>query len=119
VEAQDLALSLAAKTPGQVDAQREIVASLKDALDARRQRIIVSDSHVNAVKWLGLLGLALVMLIAIACVHSPNRRSVLLALCLYGAAVAVVATMMVAQDEPFTGHLGQSPELLEQVVPET
>jgi hypothetical protein len=119
VQAQDLALSVQAKTSGQVDAQRELVASLKDALDARRQRIIVSGSHVNAVKWVGVLVLAAVMLAAIACVHSANRRSALLAMSLYGAAVVVVVAMLVAQDEPFTGHLGQKPDLLEQVLPST
>jgi hypothetical protein len=119
VQAQDLALSFRPQTPGQTEAQRELVASLQDAFDARRERIIVSDSHVNAVKWVALLALAAVMLIAIACVHSPNRRTSLLAMSLFGAAVALVVLMLVAQDEPFTGHLGQKPDLLEQVVPET
>jgi hypothetical protein len=66
-----------------------------------------------------LLGLATVMLVAIACVHSANRRSALVAMSLYAAAIVVVAVMLVAQDEPFTGHLGQSPDLLEQVIPQT
>jgi Protein of unknown function (DUF4239) len=117
VQAQTLVLSFRPASPGAVDAQRELVTSLQQALDARRQRIIVSDSHVNTVKWLGLLVLAAVMLIAIACVHSPNRRSALLAMSLFGAAVVAVVVMLVAQDEPFTGHLGQTPDLLEQVLP--
>ena len=66
--------SIPAVGPGTVDAQRELVSILQDALDARRQRIIVSDSHVNAVKWIGLLALATVMLVAIACVHIANRQ---------------------------------------------
>jgi len=119
VEAQRLALAFDPRSPGQIDAQRELVAAFQQALDARRQRIIVSDSHVNAVKWFALLGLAAVMLIAIACVHSGNRRSALVAMGLYAAAVVVVTVMLVAQDEPFTGHLGQSPDLLEQVIPHT
>jgi hypothetical protein len=32
---------------GQKAAQREIIASLQNALDARRQRIIISGSTVN------------------------------------------------------------------------
>ena len=119
VEAQHLALAFDARRPGQIDAQRELVSALQRALEARRQRIIVSDSHVNALKWIGLLVLATVMLVAIACVHSANRRSALAALSLYAAAVVVVSVMLVAQDEPFTGHLGQSPEPLEQVIPQT
>ncbi len=34
--------------------QREIVAALEAAFDARRQRIIISQSQVNLVKWLCL-----------------------------------------------------------------
>jgi hypothetical protein len=119
VEAQHLALAFDARGPGQIDAQRELVSALQRALEARRQRIIVSDSHVNAVKWIGLLVLATVMLVAIACVHSANRRGALAALGLYAAAVVVVAVMLVSQDEPFTGHLGQKPDPLEEVIPQT
>jgi hypothetical protein len=32
-------------------AQREIITALDSALDARRQRIIVSQAEVNSVKW--------------------------------------------------------------------
>lgn len=115
--AQDLVLRFSPQTPGQIEAQKEIGSRIGQALDGRRQRIIISDSRVNAVKWFALLGLSLVMLVAIACVHSANRRGALLAMTLFGVAAAVVFTMLVAQDEPFTGHLGESPELLEQVSP--
>ena len=46
-----LALSLAPKSEGQIAAQREIVTGLENAMDARRQRIILSRSSVNWVKW--------------------------------------------------------------------
>jgi nitrate reductase gamma subunit len=119
LDAQRLALSFSPRTPGEVDAQRELVSALVQALDARRQRIIVSQSHVNAVKWLGLLVLAAVMLIGIVCVHIANRRTALLAMSLFATAVAVVLIMLVAQDQPFTGHLGQTSSPLEQVLPQT
>jgi hypothetical protein len=118
-QAQHVALQFQPSNPGTVDAQRELVSSVQDALDARRQRIIVSDSHVNAVKWIGLLALATVMLVAIACVHIANPRGALVAMSLFATAVAVVVIMLVAEDEPFTGHLGQSPALLQQVIPST
>jgi hypothetical protein len=46
-----------AQTPqgeGQTLAQHELVRSLHDALDARRQRILLSRSTINWVKWTGL-----------------------------------------------------------------
>jgi Protein of unknown function (DUF4239) len=53
-EALRLALSLSPQNRGQVTAQREIATALENALDARRQRITVSRSQVNLVKWLCL-----------------------------------------------------------------
>jgi hypothetical protein len=118
-QALDLAVGLRPTAPGEIDAQRELISALETVLDARRQRIIVSGSRVNAVKWIGLLALAAVMLAAIACVHSANRRTAALALGLFGAALAVVVVMLLAQDRPFTGQLGQKPDLLVQVAPRT
>ena len=97
--------------------QREIVSWIQDALDARRQRIIVSESGINAVKWLGLLSLATLALIAIAMVHSANRSRARVAMALFALAVAVVMTMLAAQDQPFSGQLGLDPDVLEQVLP--
>ena len=116
-QALDVTVAFKPSGPGQVDAQRELVAALEKALDARRERIIVSGSRVNAVKWTGMLALAVVMLVAIASVHSANRRTAALAISLFGAALAVVIVMLLAQDRPFSGQLGQKPDLLEQVVP--
>jgi len=69
VEALRLALALKPASEGQVIAQRELVTSLEAALEARRQRIIISQSGVNWVKWTGLLVQAAWTLIAITMVH--------------------------------------------------
>ena len=45
VEALRLALALKTASEGQVIALRELVASLEAALEARRQRIIISQSE--------------------------------------------------------------------------
>jgi Protein of unknown function (DUF4239) len=116
-DALHLALGIAPRGEGQVIAQREIVASLERALDARRQRIIVSGSRINAVKWTGLLLLAVLTLLAIAFVHSGNRRTAAVAMGVYAAAVAVVLIMLASQDRPFTGQLGLDPDVLQEVSP--
>src|SRR5262249_33087253 len=46
-EALHTALALSPSNPGQQIAQREIATALEGALDARRQRIIISRSQVN------------------------------------------------------------------------
>jgi hypothetical protein len=110
-EALDLALRFTPPGAGQPVAQREIVASLQRALDARRQRIIVSGSRINAVKWLGLLALAALTLLAIAFVHSGNRTTAAVAMALFAATVAIVVVMLASQDRPFTGQLGLDPDV--------
>ena len=111
---QALALGLRPDSPGQAIAQQEIVKSLEQALDARRQRIIVSQSSVNGAKWGAVISLAILTLLAIAFVHSGNRRTAAIAMALF-ASVAIV--MIAAQERPFAGRFAVTPTPLEQVEP--
>jgi hypothetical protein len=112
-----LAIGLSPRTEGQKAAQREIVDSLQTALDARRQRIIVSESSVNWVKWTGVILVALLTLIAIAFVHSDNRLTAALAMGIFAAAVGVSLMLIAAQQRPFSGPFAVRPEVLIQVMP--
>lgn len=99
-------------------AQREIATSLQSAFDARRQRIIVSQSSVSSIKWAGLLVQALLTLIAIAMVHSDNRSASAISLALFSAGVALSVLMIAAYNRPFTGEISVGPDLLQQVIPQ-
>jgi multisubunit Na+/H+ antiporter MnhC subunit len=116
-QALHLAFGFHPQGEGQVMAQRELVTAVRDALAARRQRIVVSESSVNTVKWLGALALAALTLLAIALVHSENRVTARIAMGLFAVAVAAVITMLASQDQPFAGQLGIDPDVLEQVRP--
>jgi hypothetical protein len=110
-------LELRPDGPGQATAQREIVASLQTALDARRQRIIVSRSSLDRGQWWGLVFLAIVTLVAIACVHSDNRSTAALALGLFATAVALALLLIASHTRPFAGPVPVGPDLLLQVLP--
>lgn len=116
-DALHLAIGFHPRSDNQALARRELVASLERALRARRQRIIVSNSSINAVKWVGLLALAALTLGAIAMVHSGNRAATRIAMGVFAAAVAVVITMLASQDQPFAGQLGLNPDALTQILP--
>jgi hypothetical protein len=116
-EALQLTLTLTPNSQGQQSAQREITTSLENALDARRQRIITSQSEVNWVKWLCLGLQAVCALLAIAMVHSDNRVTSAITLCLFGVGVAASLLLILAHDRPFTGELAVSPDPLLQVMP--
>ena len=111
-------LSLPVVTPGQQTAQREVAASLQQALEVRRERILISRSEVNGVKWLCLAFLAVCLLFAIAFVHCDNRLTSAVAIGLFSAALATTFLLILAHDRPFTGDIALTPEPLLQVMPE-
>ena len=117
-EALQLAVGLSPRTEGQKTAQREIVDAIQSALDARRQRILVSESSVNWVKWSGVILVALLTLVAIAFVHSDNRLSAALALGIFSVAVAVSLMLIAAQQRPFSGEFAVRPDALVEVAPQ-
>jgi len=110
-------LALQPQDEGQRIAQRELVTSLENALDARRQRIILSESSVNWVKWSGVIVLAVITLLAIAFVHSENRATTALAMAIFACAVAVSITIIAAQERPFSGQFGVEPDPLLEIAP--
>ena len=55
LEALHNAFTLTTADGGQRAAQPELITALRTALDARRQRIVISESSVGGVKWLAIL----------------------------------------------------------------
>ena len=118
VEALQLTLALTPRGEGQLLAQREMVIALEQVFDARRQRIIISRSTINWVKWSGLALEAILTLLAIAIVHSDNRATAAVALAIFATAVAASAVLIASHARPFTGEISVGPELLLQAMPE-
>ncbi len=94
-------------------AQPELVKALNTALDARRQRIVISEFALGTVKWIGILLQGLCTLIAIAMVHSDNRLTCAITLALFATGIALSVLMIAAYSRPFTSV---GPELLKQVI---
>jgi hypothetical protein len=115
-EALRLLLAAVPESDGQRLAQREMVAALEEALDARRQRIIISRSSINWVKWTGLIGVAIVALVAIAMVQCDNKTSAAIAMGLFATAVAISVVLIASHARPFTGPLSVGPGLLQEVI---
>ena len=74
-----------------IPSEPEMVKAIQAAQDARRQRIVVSESSVGTVKWAGILLQAICTLIAIAMVHSDNRLASAIAMTLFATGIALVA----------------------------
>ena len=115
-EALQLALALNPNTEGAKIAQREIITALETAFDARRQRIIISQSQVNLVKWLCLFVQAATAFIAIAMVHCDNPIASAISLFLFATGVSAAVLLIASHDRPFTGDISVTPAPLLQVM---
>ena len=115
-EAVQVTMSLPVQGEAQIAAHRAIVAALENALDARRQRILLSQSEVNQVKWICLLLEAICTLAAIAMVHCDNRRTAAIAMGLFATAMGVCILLITAHDRPFIRRV--PPTALLQVQPD-
>jgi Protein of unknown function (DUF4239) len=109
-------LTLKPADDSQKIAQSEMLRALEKALDARRQRIVISESAVGTVKWAGILLMGLCTLVAIAMVHSDNRLTCAIALTLFATGIALSLLLIAAYSRPFTGELSVRPDLLKQVI---
>jgi hypothetical protein len=116
IEALTYIIALKPADSGQQAARFEMVRALHTALDARRQRIVLSEPSGGAVKWLGILLQGLCTLIAIAMVHCDNRLAGALAMTLFATGIALSVLLIAAYSRPFTGEISVGPDLLRQVI---
>jgi hypothetical protein len=116
IEMLHTVLTLKPADDSQRAAQPEMMEAIEAALDARRQRIVVSQSSVGRVKWAGILLQGLCTLIAIAMVHSDNRLACAIALTLFATGIALSLLLIGAYSRPFTGEISVRPDLLSQVI---
>jgi len=118
-KALQLTLVLTPSTQGQGIAQREMVVALESALDARRQRILVSQSSVSLVKWACLVIQAICVLIGTALSHGDKRVAAIVAMGLFATGAAACFLLICAYDRPFIGQLAIRPDALLQVMPQS
>jgi uncharacterized protein YbaA (DUF1428 family) len=116
IEALHETLALKPADAGQRAAQLEMVKAIHTALDARRRRIVISQSTLATVKWVGILLQGLCTLVAFAAVHSDNRLARTLTLALFATGLAMSMLLIAAYGRPFSGEISIGPELLKQVI---
>ena len=104
-------LTLKPADDSQKIAQSEMLRALETALDARRQRIVVSESAVGRVKWAGILLMGLCTLVAIAMVHRDNQPACAIAMTLFATGMALSLLLIAAYSWPVTGEIYVRPDL--------
>jgi len=117
-EALQLVIALKPSSPGQEIAQREMIAKLEAALEARRQRVLISHFAISGVKWACLWVELICVLVTIALVHAADRRTAAVAMGLFATGASVCLLLIGVYDRPFDGQLAVRPDPLLQVMPE-
>jgi hypothetical protein len=69
--------------------------------DERDQRVALSQTHVNPLKWLGMAFLGLLTLLSIAVVHVERPRAAFASIVLFALAAAPTAAIVLIQGNPF------------------
>ena len=81
--------------------QALMLRKMSDIRDERDQRIGLSQTHVNPLKWLGMAFLGLVTLLSLAVVHVESSRAALVSMVLFSLAAAPTAAIVLIQGNPF------------------
>jgi hypothetical protein len=80
-----------------------------EARDSRDQRIALSKTHINPLKWLGMAFLGLLAMVSVAAVHADNLRASFVAILLFAASAAPTAAIVLVQGNPFQQPTAVSP----------
>lgn len=97
-----------AKESGQAVQTALLTAALRVGT-ARNDRLALSADHTNDLKWLVVIALGLITLVAIALVHLEKPRAFLASLIVFSTAAVVTLGILALQEYPFDGAFQVSP----------
>jgi len=87
---------------GRQFAQQRILIAIEQALDARRNRILVSEASVLPMQWIVIIVLALLMLLTVAIVHIDRPFAMAVNLVSLSTALAICLVLLLVNDRPFS-----------------
>ena len=112
-------LSFVPVQPGQQLAQQRAVVALEQALEARRNRIMLSQTVIAPIQWIVIFTLAALVLLTIAMVHIDRPVTIAVNLFVFSSAVAACLALLMINDRPFAaGGNTVEPAALRQISPE-
>ena len=103
-----LASSEVGKAAGE-NVQSLMLRKASEIRDERDQRVALSQTHVNPLKWLGMAFLGLLTLLSIAVVHVERPRAAFISILLFALAAAPTAAIVLIQGNPFQQPSDVSP----------
>lgn len=115
-DAMAVLLSFAPATAGQQVAQQRAIASIEKALEARRNRILLSQAVIAPIQWIVILALDALVLFTISMVHVDRRATTMVNMFIFSTAIAACMVLLMVYDRPFaTGGNTLQPTALREV----
>lgn len=110
------ALTITPTNEAQVSAKKILIDTVRSLYDARSERLLLSGTSINPLKWLIVSILAFMLMLITALVHKSNAKSAFTALAILSTVIASSYVLVIAHDRPFTGYISISPDLLIKAV---
>jgi hypothetical protein len=119
VEALTAVLSFAPVQTNQQVAQQRAVVAIEHALEARRNRVRLSQAEIAPVQWAVIIVLAVLMLVTLAMVHIESRLAMGITMFIFSSAIAVCMVLLMVYDRPFgAGGFVVQPTVLRDIMPD-
>jgi hypothetical protein len=117
-EAMTALLSFIPVQPNQQLAQQRALVALEQALEARRNRILLSEAEIAPIQWAVIIVLGSLILVTIALVHIDRWLAMGVTLFIFSTAMAICLVLLLVYDRPFgAGGFTVRPSALRAVVP--
>jgi hypothetical protein len=98
-------------------AQQRALATLQQALESRRNRILISQLEIAPIQWGVMVLLSILILVTIATIHIDNRPAMSITTFIFSTAVAASITLLMVYDRPFAlGGVTMQPTLFRETV---
>jgi hypothetical protein len=109
-------ISFNATTRGQEIAQQQLLIAFEKALDARRNRILLSQGVISPIQWDVIVVLDLLMLVVIGMVHIDQPRTAAINMFILATAISACLVLLLVHDRPFAaGGFTLEPIILRDV----
>jgi hypothetical protein len=118
-EALTAVLSFVPAQANQQVAQERAVVAIERALDARRNRVRLSQAEIAPLQWVVISVLAILILMTLAAVHIDSRLAMAFTMFVFATAVGVCMVLLMVYDRPFdAGGFAIDPTVLRDVMPD-
>jgi len=99
--------------------QERAAVAIEHALDARRNRVRLSQAEIAPIQWIVIIALAVLILITLAMLHIGNRLAMAVTMFIFSTAIAVCLVLLMVYDRPFgVGGFVTKPTMLRDIMPE-